>query len=68
MPSVGYRNSWIFGGTPDIDLRVLPAVPVEGWDVKHCAGFRDAVRQKMIEELERLRADRDRRPPHGSGS
>jgi 1-acyl-sn-glycerol-3-phosphate acyltransferase len=49
------RNSWIFGGTQDIHLRVLEAVPVEGWTVKQSGALRDVVRQKIVDELRRLR-------------
>lgn len=50
------RNTWIFGGVQDIHLRVLAPVPVKGFNVKQSGELRDAVRQKMIDELERLRA------------
>jgi 1-acyl-sn-glycerol-3-phosphate acyltransferase len=49
------RNSWLFGGTHDIHLRVLEAVPVEGWTLGHVSAVRDAVRQKIVDELNRLR-------------
>jgi 1-acyl-sn-glycerol-3-phosphate acyltransferase len=47
------RNSWMFGGTQDIYLRVLEAVPVDGWNIKQVAALRDAVRQKIVDELDR---------------
>jgi len=47
------RNSWIFGGTQDIYLRVLEAVPVDGWNIKQVGDLRDAVRQRIVDELER---------------
>jgi 1-acyl-sn-glycerol-3-phosphate acyltransferase len=50
------RNSWIFGGVQDIHLRVLAPVSVEGFNVKQSGELRDVVRQKMIDELERVRA------------
>lgn len=49
------RDSWTFGEAQDIFLRVLEPVAVEGWDVKQTAELRDAVRQRMVEELHRLR-------------
>lgn len=49
------RNSWMFGGTQDIYLRVLDAVSVEGWTVKQSSQLGDVVRQRIIEELERMR-------------
>ena len=49
------RNSWIFGGMQDIHLRVLEAVPVEGWNIKQVPALRDAVRQRIVDELDRLR-------------
>ncbi len=49
------RNSWLFGGTRDIQLRILEPVPVEGWTVKQSGELRDAVRQKIVDELNSLR-------------
>ena len=49
------RNSWIFGGTQDIHLQVLEAVSVEGWNVKQVPTLRDAVRQRIVDALDRLR-------------
>lgn len=49
------RNTWIFGETQDIHLRVLPPVSVEGWDVKQSGELRDLVRQKIIDEVQQLR-------------
>src|SRR6266568_7578343 len=49
------RNSWLFGDAFTIHLRVLPPVPVEGWNVKQSAQLRDAVREQIIAELDRLR-------------
>jgi len=48
-------KTWLFGKNQDIRLRVLEAVPVDGWDMKQSAALRDAVRQKIIDELYRLR-------------
>jgi 1-acyl-sn-glycerol-3-phosphate acyltransferase len=50
------RDSWIFGRRQDIYLRVLEAIPVEGWGAKECARLRDTVRQRMIDELVLLRS------------
>jgi 1-acyl-sn-glycerol-3-phosphate acyltransferase len=49
------RSSWIFGGTQDIHLTVLPPVPAEGWSVKQGGELRDLVRQNIVGELRRLR-------------
>jgi 1-acyl-sn-glycerol-3-phosphate acyltransferase len=49
------RNSWIFGGASDIQLRILDPVPVEGWDVTQAPALRDAVRQRIVDELYRMR-------------
>jgi 1-acyl-sn-glycerol-3-phosphate acyltransferase len=57
------KNSWMFEGTHDIQLRILPAVPVAGWDVKRSGELRDIVRQKMVDELTRLRGLPAMSPP-----
>lgn len=49
------RNSWIFGATQDIELRILDPVPVIGWNVKQSGELRELVREKIIAELHRLR-------------
>jgi 1-acyl-sn-glycerol-3-phosphate acyltransferase len=49
------RNTWRFGGALTIRLRVLPAVAVEGRNVKETAALRDEVRGMIVGELERLR-------------
>ena len=49
------RNSWIFGKTQDIHLRILEAVSVDGWNLKQVSALRDAVRQRIVDELDRLR-------------
>ena len=49
-------NTWIWGNGRDIQLRVLEAIPVEGWGVKESAALRDVVRQKIVDELHRLRS------------
>jgi 1-acyl-sn-glycerol-3-phosphate acyltransferase len=49
------KNTWIFGEAQDIHLRALEPVSVEGWNVKQSSALRDAVRQRMVEELSRLR-------------
>jgi len=54
------RNSWIFGRTQDVHLRVLEAVSVDGWNIKQSAALRDTVRQRIVDELNRLRATQQR--------
>ena len=49
------RNSWLFGGARDIHLRVLDPVPVDSYTVKQSGELRDAVRQKIVDELNALR-------------
>jgi 1-acyl-sn-glycerol-3-phosphate acyltransferase len=49
------RNTWLFGGTLDIQLRVLEAVNAAEWEMGQVGELRDAVRQRMMVELERLR-------------
>ena len=49
------RNSWIFGATRDVQLRILEAVSVDGWNMAQVAALRDAVRQRIVDELDRLR-------------
>jgi 1-acyl-sn-glycerol-3-phosphate acyltransferase len=48
-------QTWLWGKSRDIQLRVLEAIPVEGWGLKESAALRDSVRQKIIDELSRLR-------------
>jgi len=52
------RNTWLFGESQDIHLRVLPAMPVDGWTVKQSGGLRNAVRGEMAAELRRMRSER----------
>jgi 1-acyl-sn-glycerol-3-phosphate acyltransferase len=59
------RNSWIFGGIQDIQLRILEAVSVEGWEIKQVPALRDAVREKIVEELARMREGRAGPAPAG---
>jgi 1-acyl-sn-glycerol-3-phosphate acyltransferase len=49
------RGSWIFQGTRDIFLRVLEAVPVTGWDASQSGALRDAVRERIVTELSKMR-------------
>jgi 1-acyl-sn-glycerol-3-phosphate acyltransferase len=49
------RNSWMFWGNRDIHLRILEAVSVDGWNIKQAPALRDAVRQRIVDELDRLR-------------
>jgi 1-acyl-sn-glycerol-3-phosphate acyltransferase len=65
------KHSWIFGARQNIHLCVLPAVSVAGWDVRQSAALRDQVRQKIVDELCRLRGGEDspglgRRPLTGT--
>jgi len=48
-------NSWLFGKNRDIRLRVLEEVPVDSFTLTQTAELRDAVRQRIVEELQRLR-------------
>jgi 1-acyl-sn-glycerol-3-phosphate acyltransferase len=50
------RNTWLFGGALTIQLRILPAVAVDGRSVKETAALRDEVRGMIVAELERLRS------------
>jgi 1-acyl-sn-glycerol-3-phosphate acyltransferase len=50
------RNTWIFGGVLDVHLRVLEAVPIDGRTAKQSGELRDTVRQKIIDELHRMRS------------
>ena len=52
------RHSWIFSDTQDIHLRILEAVSVEGWTIKQVPALRDAVRRRIVDELERMRGTR----------
>jgi len=54
------RNTWLFGPSQDIYVRALEPVPVDGWDAREPAALRDAVRQRMVDELVRLRDARGR--------
>jgi 1-acyl-sn-glycerol-3-phosphate acyltransferase len=58
-------KTWLWGSSRDIQLRVLEAIPVEGWSVKESAVLRDAVRQKIIEELHRLRRPAQEKEEYG---
>ncbi len=50
------RNSWLFGETQVIRLRILTPVPVAGWNVKQSAELRDEVRGIIAGELEKMRS------------
>lgn len=52
-------KTWLFGKSRDIQLRVLEAVSMDGWEMKQSAALRDAVRQLIVDELSRLRAGRE---------
>jgi len=49
-------QSWLWGNSRDIQLRVLNPVSAEGWGAKGGGALRDAVRQKIVDELSRMRA------------
>jgi 1-acyl-sn-glycerol-3-phosphate acyltransferase len=49
------KGRWQFCGTRDIFLRVLDAVPVTGWEASQSGALRDAVRQRIVEELGKMR-------------
>ncbi len=49
------RKSWIFGPAQDIHLRILPPVPVKGWNVRQTGTLRDLVRERIVRELHGLR-------------
>jgi 1-acyl-sn-glycerol-3-phosphate acyltransferase len=51
------RNSWIFGGSHVVQLHILKAVSVDGWDIKRSTALRDEVRRRIVDELRRLRAE-----------
>src|ERR1017187_10079181 len=53
------RNSWILGGSHVVQLLVLKAVSVDGWDMKRSAALRDEVRRRIVDELRRLRVGRE---------
>lgn len=58
------RNSWLFGPAQDIHLSVLEPVAVNGWAARRCAELRELVRERIIQEVERIRQDgRARTPP-----
>jgi 1-acyl-sn-glycerol-3-phosphate acyltransferase len=48
-------QTWLWGDSRAIQLRVLEAIPVAGRGLKESADLRDAVRQKIVDELHRLR-------------
>jgi 1-acyl-sn-glycerol-3-phosphate acyltransferase len=49
------KHSWVFGPRQDIHLQVLPAVSVAGWEPSQSESLRDTVRQRIVDELGRLR-------------
>lgn len=50
------RDGWLFGSAQDIYLSVLDPVSPEGWNVKQSAEFREAIRSRIVVELERVRS------------
>ena len=53
------KNSLIFGARRTVQLNVLKAVSVDGWDIAQSTELRDEVRRRIVDELGRLRAGRD---------
>jgi 1-acyl-sn-glycerol-3-phosphate acyltransferase len=49
------KTSWIFGDTQDVQLRILEAVSVDGWSTPQSPALRDAVRQRIVDELDLIR-------------
>ena len=49
------KNSWVFGARQDVRLHILPTVSVAGYDRRQSAALRDDVRQKIVDELDRIR-------------
>jgi len=49
------KDSWLIESKHEISLRVLEPVSVEGFGPKESGALRDLVRDRVIEELERLR-------------
>ncbi len=56
------RNNWIFGANQDLRLRVLEAVPVDRWAIADCEDLKEMVRQRIVDELCRLRMPADSAP------
>jgi 1-acyl-sn-glycerol-3-phosphate acyltransferase len=52
------RNTWVFGGTQNLYLRVLPEIPVGSPEFASPAALRDAARNRIGEALARLREER----------
>ena len=51
------KNSWVFGARQNINLQILHAVSVAGWDLRRTAALRDTVRQRIVDALCRLRGN-----------
>lgn len=49
------RGGWLFGPAQDIYLSVLDPVTPDGLDSDRAGEFRDAIRQTMVAELQRMR-------------
>jgi len=56
------NSSWIFGGSRDIHLQILQAVPVDGLNTTHSADLRDSVRKRIVDELYRKRTAQTQSP------
>jgi 1-acyl-sn-glycerol-3-phosphate acyltransferase len=45
------RDTWMFGTTQTITLKILPAVPVDGFTIKETGNLRDRVRQQIVDVI-----------------
>ncbi len=62
------RNTWVFGAAQDIFLRVLEPAPTGQYGPGDSAALRDAVRGRIVEELARLREERQHSNSAGCSS
>jgi 1-acyl-sn-glycerol-3-phosphate acyltransferase len=60
------KNSWVFGGLQRIYLRILKPVSADGWEIGQGAALRDEVRQRIIDELCRMRAGGEQSGDHST--
>ncbi|HEX8983973.1 MAG TPA: lysophospholipid acyltransferase family protein [Bryobacteraceae bacterium] len=49
------KDSWIFGPAQIVQLHILEPVSVEGFTTRQSAALRDLVRERIVDELQRLR-------------
>jgi 1-acyl-sn-glycerol-3-phosphate acyltransferase len=57
------KHSWLFGPTQDIRLKILHPISVAGLDISQSRALRDTVRQRIVDELCRLRQSMGQRQP-----